>query len=106
MPKAELAPLDPRAFWLSAFRGLPDGSGRQYSATTFEPDPLRTFGHLLRMARAVGFVRPCDEDPEGAYAVLDVQDEAGEIVQDYLIPTAAAFRWWYRKLHLRVETHG
>jgi hypothetical protein len=34
------------------------------------------------------------------YAVLDVLDSDGDIVQDFIIPHARAFRWWYRKLGL------
>jgi hypothetical protein len=39
-----------------------------------------------------------------SYAVLDVLDESGDIVGDYAIPTAAAFRWVKRTLKLAVES--
>ncbi|GAA3668065.1 hypothetical protein GCM10022224_035320 [Nonomuraea antimicrobica] len=59
---------------------------------------------LLRTAAHVGYVRPatCPAD-SGCYAVLDILDGDDAQVQEYCIPTASAFRWWYRKLDLRVE---
>lgn len=54
----------------------------------------------LRMAQAVGYI---GSPAEGApYAVLDVLNDANDIVQDFPIPTAQAFRWWYRRIGARV----
>ena len=89
----EAPALHPDASALSAFRVLPNGEGRSYSIVE---GPIE---HLFRMARACGFVVPSGQD---GYAVLDVLDDDDNIVQDFTIPTSRAFRWWYRKLHLRV----
>lgn len=89
---------------LTAFRALPDGTGRQYTATTFPKNPWQGCEHMVRMAGHVGYLLPsCSKDCRH-YAVLDVLAEDGDIVHDYCIPTAKAFRWWYRKLNLRIET--
>ena len=42
--------------------------------------------------------------PGTPYAVLDVVDGQGDILQTFPIPHARAFRWFYRKLRLRVES--
>lgn len=95
--------LDERAHAVSAFRVLANGTGRQYSAVWFPKRPRGGIEQLLRQARAFGNVRPQGWD---AYALLDILDENGDIIQDYTIPNAKAFRWWYRKLDLRVEDEG
>ncbi len=96
--------VDSRAVALSAIRGLPGGGLRQYTATTFPANPWQGCEHMLRMARACGFVTRSHAAPCDCYAVLDVLDEDGEIVQDYCITTARAFRWFRRKLDWRVES--
>lgn len=90
--------LLPEAHALSAFRAVPGGGCRAYTATWFPNDPRGGIDRMLRMARACGFVGSAD------YAVLDVLGENGDIVQDFGIPTAGAFRWWKRKLNLAVES--
>lgn len=39
--------------------------------------------------------------PLQMYAVLDVLDADGDVVQDYAIPTPEAFEWWRTALELR-----
>ncbi len=85
---------------LTAFRELPDGSGRQYTESWFPGDPWRGCEHFIRMCGALGFLR--ESSPAHAYALLDVLDEDGEILATYDIPHADAFRFIYRKLHLRI----
>lgn len=94
--------LHPGAVALTAFRALPDGTGREYTATTWLQDPWQGCNHMLRMARTCGFVTESHGNRCDCYAVLDVLDEAGDIIQDFCITTAQAFRWFYRKLNLRV----
>lgn len=91
--------LHPRAHALGAFRVLPNGEGRHYSATTFPADPWGGCARMIRMARAIGCLGSGD-----SYAVIDVFDAEGSIVQDFSVPTAGAFHWWKRKLNLTVET--
>lgn len=100
---ASIPAPDPRAVALTAFRALPDGGGRQYTATTFPQDPWQGCERMIRMAAAVGFVT---ESAPGAYAVLDVLDVDGDIIQDYGIPDARAFRWLKRKLRWVVDKEG
>lgn len=89
--------LHPDAAALTAVREV-GGDLRTY--TVAEPTGGRAqIDRILRQARAVGFIRPAAG--ADSYAVLDVLDENDDIVQDYAIPTATAWRWWYRKLHLR-----
>lgn len=89
---------------LTAFRELPDGRGRQYTATTFPANPWQGCEHFVRTCAAIGFVKDCT--PEHAYAVLDAIDEDGEILATWDITSAQAFQFIYRKLHLRVEDEG
>ena len=97
------ADLDERAVALTAFRAMPDGSGREYTATTFPQDPWQGCEQMIRMARACGFVPRIDcEGQCDCYAVLDVLDEDGDIIQNFCIRSAQAFRWFYRMLKLRV----
>lgn len=86
---------------LTAIRGLPDGSMRQYSATEFRRG-WSGVDHFIRTLKAVGYIEPGDTRP--SYAVLDVLDAEGDIVADYNIPTSTAFRFIKRKLGLVVET--
>lgn len=101
-----LPDLHPDAVAVTAFRGLPDGTGRFYTvaeAVSDDPkDKWLAINHLLRMARACGYAKATCGGCT-CYAVLDILDSNNDLVQDFCIPTDRAFRWWYRKLHLRVE---
>jgi hypothetical protein len=92
--------VHPEAHALSAFRVLKNGEPRQYTATTFPRDPWRGCEHMIRMAKAIGCL---DEESGDGYAVLDVLNENGDIVQDYSIPDARAWEWIKRKLNFAVE---
>ena len=63
-------------------------------------DPWRGREHFIRTCGALGFLR--ESTSEHAYALLDVLDEDGEVLATYDSPPARAFRFIYRKLHLRV----
>lgn len=91
--------VSPAAHALTAFRILPSGEGREYTATTFPRDPWAGCEHFIRMARKVGWLSPAGE----SYAVLDVLDAEGDIVQDFGIRDASAFQQIKRHLNLRVE---
>jgi len=93
------SPVVATAVALSAFRVLPNGEGRVYTATTFPGNPLAGCERFVRTCRVLGYLVP--DGPH--YAVLDVLDATGDIVQDFLIRDAAAFRYIKRKLRLRVE---
>lgn len=90
-------PADARG--LSAFRGLRNGSARQYSAV--EWDRWQGVEHFVRTLAHLGYIRPSSTDTSG-YAVLDVLDADGDIIADYDVPTAQAFRYIKRKLRLTV----
>lgn len=100
---SELAKLHPQAVGFTAFRALPDGTGRAYTGVEFTRGWAGA-DHFLRQLRACGFVKNSSDDPESGYAVLDVLDLNGDIVQDYEVPTAHAFKYIYRKLQLRVAS--
>ena len=100
-PSSKAPPLDPRAVALSAVRVLPGGRCRQYTTTSFRRDPHAGCERFIRQCRAVGYLTAATKT---AYAVLDVLDRNGDLVQHYSIPNANAFRFVYRKLGLRVET--
>lgn len=100
-----VSPPPSEAVALSAFRELPDGRARQYTESETPADPWRGCERFIRMCGAIGYLR--DSEPGHAYAVLDAIGEDGDIVATYDIPNAAAFRFIYRKLGLRVaETDG
>ncbi|MFD9950809.1 hypothetical protein ACFWYW_58715 [Nonomuraea sp. NPDC059023] len=96
-----LPDLHPDAVALSAFRALPNGVARQYSISEAE-SKARAIKASLHRASAIGFIKPSTKDCTDCYAVLDVLDADDDIVQDFCIPTARAFKWWYRLLDLRV----
>lgn len=92
--------LHPAAVALTAVRLVGDDTLRGY--TIAEPEGgWPQLERMVRMASVLGYLRPPGR-PEDSYAVLDVLDENNDIVQDYMIPHARAWRWWYRKLGLRV----
>jgi hypothetical protein len=93
--------LNVHAHALRAFRVLPNGDSRQYTATTFRPRAFSGCEQVIRMAHAFGYLAG---EGERYYAVLDVLDKDGDIVQDFAIRDATAFRWFYRKLHWRIES--
>lgn len=97
--------LDPAAHALTLFRVLPNGEGRAYTATTFPKDPWEGCEHTIRTARFLGYI--ADEGERyilgDGYGVLDVLDENGDIVQDFMVKTADGFQWLKRRLDLRVE---
>lgn len=90
--------LDPTAHALTVFRILPSGEGREYTATTFPRDPWAGCEHFIRIARKVGWLSPAGE----SYAVLDVLNAEGNIVQDFGIRDARAFQQIKRRLNLQV----
>ncbi|MEU4576062.1 hypothetical protein [Nonomuraea sp. NPDC023979] len=99
----ELPRLHEEAAAYSAFRAVTPHKGRQYTISEPVSGGRETMNRLFRQAAAVGYVHPANCDAgSGCYAVLDVLDGDDEPVQEYCIPTAAAFAWWYRKLGLRV----
>ncbi|WP_433357655.1 hypothetical protein ACQP25_44690 (plasmid) [Microtetraspora malaysiensis] len=102
-----LPELHPDAVAVTAFRGV-NGVGRAYTISE-APSGARAIRASLHRARGIGFVKATTHDRSGdgpcdCYAVLDILDKNDEIVQDFCIPTARAFRWWYRHLHLRVAS--
>ena len=90
--------LHANAAALSAFRILPDGQGRAYSISEASSGRV-AIERSLRIASTLGYVAAAGQE---SYAVLDVLDDQDDIVQDFAIPTARAFRWWKRQLNLRV----
>ncbi|MEU6718272.1 hypothetical protein ABZ897_42970 [Nonomuraea sp. NPDC046802] len=98
-----LPPLAPRAAAYTAFRAFTEHRGRQYTVSEPVSGGREAMSRLLRTAGHLGYVRPATCQPgSGCYAVLDVLDGDDEHVQEYCIPSPQAFRWWYRKLNLRV----
>ena len=93
-------PLDPDAHALTAFRILPSGEPRSYTATTFPADPWRGCERTIRMARAVGWI---GGDPDASYAQLEVLNAEGDIIAEYPVPDAHAFRQLVKRLDLAVE---
>jgi hypothetical protein len=85
------------AIGVSAIRGLPNGA----SAVEFARG-WTGVERLVRTLSAVGYVEPSSTQP--SYAVLDVLDADGEIIADYDIPTAQAFRYLKKQLGLTVES--
>lgn len=92
--------VDQRATALSAFRALPNGAGRQYSVVE-APSGYDAVELSIRRFNAFGFIGGTSED---CYAVLDVLDENDDIIQDFHIPNARAFRYIKQVLGLRVES--
>ena len=95
----------PGAVALGAMRPLSNGVGRYYTPVTFPENPWQGCERMIRMGVACGLLAECQR-PCGCYAVLDVLNEDGDIIQDFCIPSAHAFRWFYRMLHWRVEIEG
>jgi hypothetical protein len=93
--------LHPEAHALTVFRIVKD-EGRNYTATWFPKDPWAGCDQFLRQCHAVGWIKPTAAD-EDCYAVLDVLNENGDIVQDFPIRDAKAFQQIKRRLHLAVE---
>lgn len=98
--------LDERVTALGAFRVVGD-EGRSFPGTGIDaptlPERHRAVEHIFRMATATGQVGPTTD---ADYAVLDGYDDEGNIVADYGIRDARAFKFLYRKLNWRMETHG
>lgn len=90
----------PETTGVGALRVLKDGTGRFY--TVMEVPSWQSIEWLMRQAEATGALRPSTADDD-CYAVLDLYDDDGSIIADFAIPTARAFRWWYRKVGWRVE---
>lgn len=86
---------------LSAIRILPDGGMRQFSSVEFDRG-WAGVERFIRTLRAFGYVVP--SSPAHSYGVLDVLDVDGDIIGDYDIPHARAWRYIYRMLNLRLET--
>lgn len=100
--ETEFPALHPDAQALSAFRVLPDGRGRNYTVVE-APSGRRAVAFWIRRARALGFIKPPGHEP--SYAMLDVwsDPDTGAVVQDFCIPHARAWHWWYRSIDLRVD---
>lgn len=103
-PRSRPAPPDwpglpPGTTGFTAFRSLPGGRGRQYTAAHFTRERAGA-EWFLRQLRACGFIRRSSSTR--AYALLDAIDADGEVLETYDLPTRQAFAYAYRKLGLRV----
>lgn len=102
----KLSTLHPDVVGFSAFRvfvSKGEQVGRWYSAARFR-DGNKAANRALRMYQKVGWV-PTEDTPriEMPYAVLDVLNEEGDILQDFPIVNAQAFQQIKRRLGLVVE---
>ena len=103
---SRIPPPPADAVALTAFRELPDGRARQYTEACTPDNPWQGCEWFIRMCGAVGYLTDSTTS-EHSYAVLDAISKDGDILATYDIPHAKAFRFIYRKLHLRVaETDG
>lgn len=75
-----------------------DGEPRIYEPTWCG---ARFVDQIVRQARATGQALTVEECPDD-YALIDVLDADGDIVGEWAVPDARAFRWWYQQLGLRV----
>lgn len=87
------------AVGLSAMRPV-RGVARNYTAIEFTRG-WNDVEHFIRTLMKIGYIAPSSSAP--SYAVLDVLDAAGDIIGDYNVPNAMAFRYIKRKLDLKVE---
>lgn len=89
----------PDASALTAARVIDNGV-RLRTYTVVEPDTgWQAIEHVMRTAWFVGYISEADGSE---YAVLSVLDDDNTELQEFGVPSAAAFRWWYRRLSLRV----
>lgn len=96
--------LDRRVVALGAAR-IVGGELRTYGPTGIDgtvEEANRAAGRIVRQALNGVTETPSESD----YAVLDGYDDAGDIVADYGIRDARAFRFLYRKLNWRVTESG
>ena len=96
--RSEYTRLHPDAQALRLFRVLPNGEPRTYWGITFPDDPWRGCEHTVRFGLKLGILKHSEDTGDDCYAVLDVLSEDGSIVQDYMVPTAAAFKTIKRRL--------
>ena len=102
---SRVPPPPAAAVALTAVRELPDGRARQYTEARTPGSPWQGCERFIRMCGALGYLT--GSASEHSYAVLDAIDADGDILATYGIPHERAFRFIYRKLHLRVaETDG
>lgn len=101
MRSNQASDLHPAAVGFSAIRGLSSGRMRQYSAVEFT-NGWAGANRYHRMFAGTGSIVASSKEP--SYAVLDVLDADGEIVQDFDVPTATAFQYIKRMLGLTVIT--
>lgn len=94
-------PLHPDATGFKLFRALPDGTARDYTGVEFVHGWKGANAFRHRCA-ALRYIRNSSTDTSG-YGVLDVLNADGDLIQDYDIPTAAAFAYIKRKLRISVE---
>ncbi len=98
-PKRGVPDPPPGAIGLSAIRALPGGKMRQYTAVEFKRG-WQGVEHAVRTFRFLGYIKASSTEP--SYACLDVIDDNDDIIANYDVPTAQAFRYIKRKLNLRV----
>lgn len=98
------------AHTLGAFRGC-DAHGREHGINyeaVMEWTGLAAVDQVLQVAEREGIwcaLRDDDDyDHRGCYAVLDVCDDIGDIIDDRCIPTPEAFAWWVRTVELRCNS--
>jgi hypothetical protein len=92
-------PLHPTATALSAARIVSGGELRTYSVTTAN-DGWKGLEQFIRQCTVTGILEPSRPD---SYAVLDVLDADGSIVQDYGVRDARSWRWIKKRLKFVVE---
>lgn len=100
-PHSDRCNVAENAYALTLFRGLANGDGRAYTATTFPRNPWAGCERFIRIARRVGWLT---DDIDAAYGVLDVLDADGDIIQDFGVLDSRSFQQIKRRLDLRVES--
>ncbi|HEY9412775.1 MAG TPA: hypothetical protein VIP77_24595 [Jiangellaceae bacterium] len=98
-----MSELHTDAYAVTIVQTLPGGRGRRYSTAVGDGDPRGLIEAALDEARQRGGVIDA-VDGGNPYAVLDVLDGNGEVVQDFGIPDREALEWWVRLLGVTIES--
>lgn len=91
--------LNKNAHALRPVRVVGNEELREYEAVTFPNDPWQGCEIYLRRCGAFGYLVSAND----SYAVVDVLDASGDIIQDYGV-THAGFNYLREKLKFRVAS--
>lgn len=93
------------AWTLGAWRECEHGNARNYAAMLETSGPGAVAG-IVRSAAWAGHLMEDRENSSEWFGTLDIYNDAGDIIQDYVFPSEESWQWWCAAAEMRPTDRG